>query len=66
MEVISIKRLRKSKGFDQKTFAGELSITSVYMCAVEKDKQIPSIPLLDKIATLTNTQLVITFIDKEK
>ncbi len=60
-----IKRLRKSTGIKQKYFAGKLGLTSSYYCGVENGRNTPTLELLEKISVLTNTELIITFIDKK-
>uniref|UniRef100_A0A6M3MFZ7 Putative DNA binding, helix-turn-helix domain containing protein n=1 Tax=viral metagenome TaxID=1070528 RepID=A0A6M3MFZ7_9ZZZZ len=60
-----IKRLRRGTGINQKTFAFNIGLSPVHYCAIENNKQTPTIKVLEKIAIATDTQLVITFIDKE-
>jgi transcriptional regulator with XRE-family HTH domain len=60
-----IKRLRKSKKITQKAFALSIGMTPIHYCKIENNRQAPSINILERIAKATDTQLVITFIDKE-
>ena len=59
-----IKRIRISKKISQKKFAKELGISTVHYCSIENKRRNVTIDLLEKIANITDMQLVITFIDK--
>lgn len=59
-----IVRLRKSKNISQNKFAQKLGLSSVHYCAIENNRKNVTIELLKKIAEATDTQLIITFIDK--
>jgi transcriptional regulator with XRE-family HTH domain len=60
-----IKRLRKSKGIKQKEFAALIGLSPIHYNGVESDRRNTTVKMLEKIAAVTNTQLVITFIEKE-
>lgn len=58
-----IKDARKKSGkVTQSKLAKELGITRTYMCLIEKDKRIPSLDLVYKIADTLNLKLIITFV----
>lgn len=59
-----IKRIRKSKKITQKDFAIKIGVTPIYYCAIENGRKKPTIELLERIAIITDMQLVITLIDK--
>ncbi len=60
-----IKRLRKSTGIKQKKFAKQVDLSPVHYCSIENGRNMPTLELLEKISVLTNTELIITFIDKK-
>lgn len=61
-----IRRIRKSKKISQKKFAKQLGISSVHYCSIENKRRNVTIDLLEKIANITDMQLIITLVDKEK
>lgn len=59
-----IKRVRISKGFKQQDFSKMIGLSNIHYNAIENNRRSVTIEVLEKIATATNMQLVITFIDK--
>lgn len=59
-----IIRIRKSKGINQKDFAKKLGISQSHYNAIENGRKNITIELLEKTATITKMQLIITLIDK--
>lgn len=49
---MSLKELRLSKKMTQRTAADELSITSDYLSLIERGMKTPSVPLINKMASL--------------
>jgi transcriptional regulator with XRE-family HTH domain len=60
-----IKKVRKGSGISQKDFASIIGLSPVHYNAVENNRRSTTVEMLQKIAKATNTQLVITFLDKE-
>ena len=59
-----IVRIRKSKNISQKDFAKKLGVSQSHYNAIENDRKNVTIELLEKVASITKMQLVITLIDK--
>jgi len=59
-----IKSIRKAKGYTQKEFATKLRLSHTHYCAIEKGRNKLTLDVLNKIAVVTNTMLIITFVSK--
>jgi len=57
--------IRKNLGISQKDFAKKIGISKVHYCSIENGRKNITIDLLNRIAITTDTQLVITFINKK-
>ena len=57
--------IRKNCGMSQKDFAKKIGMSTVHYNAIERGRKNVTIDILERIATATDTQLVITFISKK-
>jgi transcriptional regulator with XRE-family HTH domain len=57
--------IRKNLGLSQRDFANKIGMTHTHYNAIEKGRKNITIDILERIATATNTRLVITFISKK-
>lgn len=53
----SVKRARKSRGLSQEQMAGVLDVSRNYITQIETGRKRPSLALLTKISTVTETTL---------
>lgn len=56
---------RKELGLTQKDFAKKIKVSTIHYNAIENGRKNLTIPILERVAKSTNTQLLITFISKK-
>lgn len=58
---LALRKLRKGKGINQTIFAERCGITQTYVSNIEKGLKKPSLPVLEKMASVLDMPLPILF-----
>ena len=59
----NMRRLRVARGLSQETFADEAGIDRTYVSRLERNKENPTVAVLEKIARALNVEIAALFAD---